>query len=75
MRHNPYAEHRIHRTTQAEDGIFQDQHGAASIARLRSIDSRHPETEYIAEMIVAVDPTKAPALVGMHGPRARSPEP
>jgi protocatechuate 3,4-dioxygenase beta subunit len=75
MRHKPYAEHQIHRTTQAEDGIFQDQHGAASVARLGSIDSRHPEAGYIAEMIVAVDPTKTPALVGMHGPRARTTEP
>jgi protocatechuate 3,4-dioxygenase beta subunit len=68
MRHEPYVKHEIHRTTQAEDGIFQDQHGAASIAGLRSVDTKHREAGYIAEMIVATDPTKTPAPVGMRGP-------
>ena len=68
MRHEPYAKHRIHRTTQAEDGIFQDQYGADSMARLQSVDAKRPEARYIAEIIVATDPTKTPAPVGMHGP-------
>jgi len=68
MRHEPYAKHRIHRTTQAEDGIFQDQYGAGSMARLQSVDAKRPEAGYIAEIIVATDPTKTPAPVGMHGP-------
>ena len=68
MRHEPYAKHQIHRTTQVEDGIFQDQHGAASIARLRSVEASRPEGGYIAELIVAVDPTKTPTPVGMRGP-------
>ncbi len=68
MRHDPYAKHGIHRTTQAEDGIFQDQHGAASVARLRAVEAQRPEAGYVAELIVAVDPTKTPASVGMGGP-------
>jgi protocatechuate 3,4-dioxygenase beta subunit len=68
MRHEPYAKHQIHRTTQAEDGVFQDQHGAASISRLRPVDPKHPEAGYLAELIVAVDPSKTPASVGVRGP-------
>jgi protocatechuate 3,4-dioxygenase beta subunit len=61
MRHEPYVRHEIHRTTQAEDDIFQDQHGAASLARLRSGDAKRPDAGYVAELIVTVDPTKTPA--------------
>ncbi len=68
MRHEPYAKHQIHRTTQAEDGIFADQHGAASVARLRAVEAKRPEAGYVAELIVAVDPTGTPAPVGMGGP-------
>lgn len=31
MKLAPYAEHKIHRTTQAEDDVFNGQHGAASL--------------------------------------------
>jgi protocatechuate 3,4-dioxygenase beta subunit len=68
MRHEPYAKHHIHRTTQAEDDVFENQHGAASVASLQSVDSTCPAAGYIAEMIVAVDPTKTPAPVSMRGP-------
>ena len=68
MRYEPYASHKIHRTTQGEDGIFQDQHGNDVIATLRANDPKRPEAGYVAEMVVAVDPTKTPAAVGMHGP-------
>lgn len=67
MRHEPYAGHQIHRTTQAEDGIFQDQHGALSVARLQARDPRRPEAGYLAELIVAVDPSATPKEVGMGG--------
>ena len=73
MRHEPYASHKIHRTTQAEDGIFGDQHGAASVARLHAVEAKRPEAGYIAELIVAVDPTKTPGPVGMRGPGGPSP--
>lgn len=67
MRHEPYAKHHIHRTSQAEDGVFQDQHGAASTAGLRAIETERPELGYVAELIVAVDPTSTPAPAGMRG--------
>ena len=63
MQHEPYSRHQIHRTTQAEDGIFQDQHGAASLAKLRRGEAAHA-AGYVADLIVAVDPTKTPAPVG-----------
>ncbi len=68
MRHEPYAKHQIHRTTQAEDGVFQDQQGSASIAKLVSAEATHPEMGYVADLIVAVDPTKTPVPVGMRAP-------
>jgi protocatechuate 3,4-dioxygenase beta subunit len=68
MRHAPYVQHQIHRTTQAEDDVFRDQQGAASLAALHPVDPSRPEAGYIAELIVAVDPAKTPAPVGMRDP-------
>ena len=68
MRHEPYAKHQIHRTTQAEDEVFQQQHGAASLAKIRAVEAKRPEAGYVAELIVAVDPSKTPGPVGMRGP-------
>jgi len=73
MRHEPYSQHRIHRTTQAEDGIFQNQHGATSVAKLRPMDADRPEAGYIADLIVAVDPTATPGAVQMRGPGRLTP--
>jgi protocatechuate 3,4-dioxygenase beta subunit len=74
MRHDPYAKHSIHRTTQAEDGVFQNEHGRTSVARLRAVEANRPETGYTAELIVAVDSTKTPAPVGMRGPGGPMPQ-
>ena len=68
MQQEPYAKHQIHRTTQAEDGIFQEQHGATSVAKLRPVEARSPELGYMAELVVAVDPTTTPKEVGHGGP-------
>ena len=68
MRHEPYSKHQIHRTTQSEDMVYQGQHGDASVARLHAVDATRHEAGYIAELIVAVDPTATPAPVGMRGP-------
>lgn len=68
MRHEPYAKHQIHRTTQAEDMVFNGQHGGPSISNLRMIDAKRPESGYTAELIVAVDPTATPAPAGRGGP-------
>jgi len=69
MRAQPYAGHTIHRMTQAEDDIFCSQHGSESIARLVPADPAKPEAGYLAELIVAVDPSKTPAEAEMGPPR------
>jgi protocatechuate 3,4-dioxygenase beta subunit len=56
----PYTEHRIHRTTQSEDGIFNDQSGELSIAQVVSRNTADPGAGFQAELIAIVDPT-APA--------------
>ena len=68
MKHEPYALHKIHRTTQAEDGIFQDEHGSESVATLRPL---REGAGFRAELIAVVDPTATPAPVGMGGPGPR----
>jgi len=54
----PYASHHIHRTTPAEDGIMQQQHGDTSIARLQELQ---PANTYRADIVISVDPTATPA--------------
>ena len=68
MKLEPYVSHQVHRTTLAEDDIFQDQHGRESTARLELLDSQHPEAGYVAELIVAVNPSITPPQTGMGGP-------
>jgi protocatechuate 3,4-dioxygenase beta subunit len=58
MEHEPYAKHKIHRTTQAEDDVFNGQHGELSIARLTPVAGG---SGYAAELVAAVDPTATPA--------------
>lgn len=73
MAQGPYAEHKIHRTTEKEDGVFRDEHGSSAIATLVPRDVRQPAMGYVAELHVAVDPTATPKPVGMgaggHPPR------
>lgn len=73
MKSAPYAEHRIHRTTQAEDDVFNGQHGAASIARVTLAKPGNAAAGLTAELVVAVDPTAtpAPAERGRGGPPPR----
>lgn len=61
----PYSGHNIRRTTQAEDGIFRGQGGAASIATVK-IDGERAAA--VADLAVAVDPTATPAPVGFGRP-------
>lgn len=69
MRHEPYSRHRIHRTTQAEDMVFNGQHGGSSVCGLRAVDAQRPELGYVAELVVAVNPGATPAPVhGFGGP-------
>jgi protocatechuate 3,4-dioxygenase beta subunit len=57
MREEPYTLHKIHRTTQDEDGIFGGQHGAVSIATLRMNGSGSSAT-LDAELVATVDPAR-----------------
>ncbi len=67
MQEAPYTLHRIHRTTQAEDGIFGSQHGSAAVAALRMSSAGQSPATLEAEIVAAVDPTATPAPVGMGG--------
>jgi len=66
----PYANHHIHRTTQAEDHVFNEQHGDMAISNIAAIDPAKPAAGYRATLTVAVDPTATPAPVQM-GPPGR----
>ena len=75
MQHEPYNLHKIHRTMQAEDGIFQGQHGAASIAKIEMLKAGGSYRDGMrAELVATVDPTATPAPVGI-GPGGRAPRP
>jgi len=68
MKHEPYSNHQIHRTTQQEDGIYTEQHGASSLANVAFLNKSKPEAGLSASLIVAVDPTATPASVRPAGP-------
>ena len=65
MRHEPYSKHQIHRTTNFEDMVFRGQHGSTMVARLAPVKQAGAGLAYLAELIVAVDPTKTPSPVGV----------
>jgi protocatechuate 3,4-dioxygenase beta subunit len=67
MKHEPYTQHAIHRTTQQEDHVFNDQHGDLMLASLRFVDKAHPEAGLHAELVVAVDPTATPSPIQFGG--------
>ena len=69
MAHAPYSEHTIHRTTEAEDHVFNDQHGSMCIATVVPIKREDPSAGYLAELRIAVNPAATPAPVqGFGGP-------
>jgi len=68
MTTEPYASHHIHRTTQAEDGIFTGQHGDLAISRLTPLHPENFAAGFHAQLTVAVDPTATPAPVGIGAP-------
>ena len=60
MQQEPYSKREIHRTTQAEDMVYNDQQGKLSVARMTAL---HPEVSaagFHAELIAAVDPHATP---------------
>lgn len=76
MSRPPYARHHIHRTTTAEDGVFNGQGGSLSIARVYANDPHHPEAGLHADLVAAVDPTATPAPAQrMGGPGGGGPPP
>jgi len=71
----PYAKHSdLHLTTQAEDHVFQDEHGAPGLVTLARIQPRSDSAGFIATVTVAVDPEATPAPVGMRGPGGPPPD-
>ncbi len=67
MQHEPYSSHNIHRTSQAEDQVFNGQHGDLSIARVRPIQAAATARMH-AELVASVDPAATPAPAGRGGP-------
>ena len=68
MASEPYASHHIHRTTQAEDGIFNHQHGNLSISNIAPLNPENFAAGFLADLTVAVDPTATPAPVAARPP-------
>ena len=61
---------RVHRTAQAEDHVFQEQHGAGLIAGMeRMVKNGQDSDGFVASITLAVDPEAAPAPVGFGGGR------
>lgn len=60
MSFEPYSKHEIHRTTQAEDQVYNGQGGMSSMARITSPSGADIRQGLRAELIAAVDPTATP---------------
>jgi len=80
MEHEPYSRHKIHRTTQAEDGVFNGQHGDRAVSKLEAIKPGQFAAGMRAEIVASVDPTATPAPAerqfgpgGPNGPGGQSP--
>jgi len=66
----PYAKHRdTQLTTQDEDHVFQEEHGASGMVTLSRIGGKLDSAGFIARATLAVDPEAIPEPVGMAGPR------
>jgi protocatechuate 3,4-dioxygenase beta subunit len=66
----PYATHAdIHRTTQDEDHVFEEEHGASGMLTLSRIEAKSDSAGFIAKVTLAVDPEATPSPVGMGGGR------
>jgi protocatechuate 3,4-dioxygenase beta subunit len=67
MKHEPYSMHQIHRTTQTEDQVFNDQHGDLSIAQLRLLDPKLIGQGMHAGIVASVDPAAIPPAAQRRG--------
>ena len=74
MAQEPYRGHHIHRTTQAEDGVYNGQEGRLSVSTVRQEEGGTGLQR--ADLVAAVDPTAtpSPAMRGGGG-SMRRPEP
>jgi protocatechuate 3,4-dioxygenase beta subunit len=61
MKRAPYNEHKIHRVTQSEDGVFNQQHGSVSIARMHLGAKEQIQRGVGAAIVAMVDPAATPA--------------
>ncbi len=65
----PYAKHQdVHLTTQDEDFVFEDEHGASGMLTLARLEAKSDAAGFIATVTLAVDPEATPQPVGMRGP-------
>lgn len=69
MQNRPYCDHRIERTPLSDDGVFVDQQGATSIARVQAIGQSAIASGLRAQIVAVVDPDAEPAAAG-RSPRA-----
>ncbi|MEP6917053.1 MAG: intradiol ring-cleavage dioxygenase [Acidobacteriota bacterium] len=68
MQHPPYNLHKIHRTTNQEDGIYNDQSGRLSTASLEVATGTELVNGARASIVAALDPAATPAPVRGGGP-------
>ena len=73
MGHEPYKNHAIHRTTQAEDGVYRDQQGETSVAHVAALHPGDVSADLRAELIAAVDPSATPTPAQRRGGPGGSP--
>ncbi len=65
----PYVKHKdVPRLTQAEDYIFEGQHGAGGLVSLSRIEPKYDTGGFIAVVTLAVDPDATPEPVRMGPP-------
>jgi len=70
----PYARRlEVERTRQSEDGVFNGQHGAASLVTLDRVTPHSNAGGFVATVTLAVDPEATPAPVGPGGRRGPRP--
>ena len=68
MEREPYSLHKIHRTTNAEDGIYNEQSGKLSIASIEAVRGSDLMNGARASIVAALDPSATPEPVGRGGP-------
>jgi protocatechuate 3,4-dioxygenase beta subunit len=71
----PYATRsEVRRTTQAEDGPFNEQHGAECLLKIERLGKTDSDG-FHASVTLAVDPDATPAIIGPGGPGPGGPPP